>query len=127
MEESWLRCFWGLSFLKAVDLVHRPQRQLVELLPLAVIFGLDGFQPIRLLILVRLVELRRCSDQILLILANGRDISATIHLEKQRYVHLFFALGDLVLRIVRPDNAQIRDLADHVLQVLGQPLQIDGG
>lgn len=115
MEESWLRCFWGLSFLKAVDLVHRPQRQLVEFLPLAVIFGLDGFQPIRLLILVRLVELRRCSDQILLILANGRDISATIHLEKQRYVHLLFALGDLVLRIVRPDNAQICDLADHVL------------
>lgn len=90
------------------------------------VLRLDGLQPIRLLILVRLVELRRCSNQILLILANSRDISTTIHLEQQRYVHLFLTLCDLVLCIVRPNNTQIRDLADHILQVLGQPLQIYG-
>ena len=127
VEEPWLGRFGGRSFLKTVDFVHRPQRQLVELFALAVVLRLDDLQPIGLLILVRMVKIWRYSNQILLIFVNGRYISTAIHLEEQRYVHLLFALRDLVLRIVGPNDAQICDLADHVFQVLGQPLQINGG
>jgi hypothetical protein len=97
VKEARLRGFGGWSILESIDLIHRPEGKLIELLALAVIFGLDSLEPIRFLVLVGRIEFRS-GDDILLILINGRDVCTAVHFEEEGNIVLGLpALGDFIL------------------------------
>ena len=126
LEAAW---FWSLGcssceLLETVELVDRSQGKFVQFFHLLVL-GTNGFEPVRLLIVVWLIN-PGWIGRFLLTLPYRWNVSTASPLEQQWQVVLsFFPLGDRPLRKAS-NHAQIRNLADHSLDIAGKSLEVDG-